>query len=279
MPEAPEVQTIINTLIPEIEGREIVGCKITHPKLIENITPHEFEKEIVGQHFRHFYRRGKYMDFEMDDYDFIAHMRMEGKLFVYDRLPDDPKITKHIHAVFKLDNGKLLAYQDTRKFGRMDLFKKEEDKDKLPIYKKIGPDVLDEKFNREYLFNKIHKRKLPIKSLLLDQSVVAGIGNIYADEILFEAGLDPRNIGTVLDEADCDKIVKAAKAIISEAMEFKGTTIRTFEYGKDHAGSYQEKLKVHGKLNELCQKCHGEIIKIEVGQRSTYLCPNCQKRK
>lgn len=276
MPEAPEVQTVINYLQENLAGRKIVSASITHPKLSDNLPVSEMEQRLTNEHFQKFSRHGKYLIFEMDHFDWICHMRMEGKFLILDQLPEEEKIRKHIHAVFKLDNGKLLCYFDTRKFGRMQVYEKLEDKSMHPSLSKLGYDVLDPRLNEEYLFEKIHKRKIPIKSALLDQSVVAGIGNIYADEILFEARLDPRSVSSHLDLDDCRNIVQAAKRIISDAAAAKGTTIRTFSSGHGEAGTYQNSLKVHDRKDEPCFVCEKPVILIRVGQRSTYLCPECQ---
>lgn len=279
MPEAPEVQNVIRFLDENLKGRTITSAKITHPKLSDNMDASDMEKKLVGQTFRKFLRHGKYLIFETTDEDWISHLRMEGKFLIEDELPEDPKISKHIHARFHLDNGKWLLYMDTRKFGRMQLYPKTGDYRTLPVFKKIGPDVLSEEFTGSYLLQKLKNRKCPIKSALLDQSIVAGIGNIYADEILFEAHLDPRSISSHLDLEDCTRIAKAAHRILSESIAQGGTTIRSFEFGNHQSGSYQESLQVHQKAQELCAACGGTIKKVIVGQRSTYLCPQCQKRK
>lgn len=279
MPEAPEVQTVINELAAQLSQSQIDRVEITHEKLAANMPAQEMADRLAGQHFVSFARRGKYLIFELDDYDLIAHMRMEGKFIVYDQLPEDPKIRKHLHALFYLDDGRILAYKDTRKFGRMNLYDKAADPFDLPVFDKIGPDVLDDAFNAAYLEEKLKNRRSAIKTALLDQAVVAGIGNIYADEILFQAGLDPRSAASHLDHQDLEKIVEAAKSILEQAIAHKGTTIRTFSYDGSHAGSYQDQLKVHDRQDEPCLHCQGKIEHVKINQRSTYYCPQCQIRK
>lgn len=279
MPEAPEVQTVLNYLEKELKDKEICSVSITHPKLADNMSVKDFENDLKNQHFRHFFRKGKYLVFEMDDYDLVAHMRMEGKFIVSQKLPEEEKIRKHIHGVFQLDDGNILYYQDTRKFGRMALFEKREKINDLPVFKKVGLDILDPDCTKEYLYNKIKNRKIPIKTALLNQQVLAGLGNIYADEVLFEAKIDPRSICSHLDEKDCEKIIEAAKTIIESAIENKGTTIRSFSSGNHEPGQFQEYLKVHQRSGESCKNCQNEIICIKINNRSTYLCPQCQKLK
>ncbi len=279
MPEAPEVQNVLNYLQEQLQNHKITSVEISHPKLSGNMDYHEMEKKLTNQTFHKFFRHGKYLVFELDDLDWISHLRMEGKFLIEDKIPEDPKINKHIHAKFHLDNGKWLLYMDTRKFGRMQVYPRTEDYYSLPAFDKVGPDVLSDQFSAKYLHNKLKNRKCAIKTSLLNQSIVAGIGNIYADEILFDAGLDPRSITSHLDLEDCKKIVDAAKQILSESVKSGGTTIRSFEYGNHLSGTYQDSLKVHQKSEEICSRCHGTIEKVIVNQRSTYVCPACQIRK
>lgn len=279
MPEAPEVATVLHTLQESLQDAAIEKVEITHPKLADNMSVSEFAKALRGQHFRGFHRLGKYLVFEMDTLDWVAHLRMEGKLYVADALPEDPKIAKHIHAVFTLSNGQYLLYQDSRKFGRMQLYEKTEDISSLPILAKNGLDVLSPALNGKYLYGKLHKKRIPIKTALLDQSIIAGIGNIYADEILFESGIHPLTPCSQLEEAQLEEIARHTASIMEKAMEAKGTTIRTFSFDQSHAGSYQDQLKVHDRQDAACPVCGSPIEKITVNNRSTYLCPHCQKRK
>lgn len=282
MPEAPEVFCVLQDLKPRLEGRQIQKVSITHPKLTANLPCEQFEADLTGQHFRDFHRLGKYMVFELDDFDLVVHMRMEGKFFVLDRQAfealDPIKDRKHIHAIFLLDDGRILCYRDTRKFGRMHLYKKQEDWRALPVFDKIGKDALDPLLCAKELYEKTRRRKAPLKNVLLDQSVIAGIGNIYADEILYAAHLSPKTIASHLDLDDWQRILDATRAILNESISCKGTTIRTFSYGGSHAGSYQDQLKIHGKEGR-CERCENEIVHETVGQRSTWYCPSCQKEK
>lgn len=279
MPEAPEVQNVLNYLQEELTGRTITNAEITHPKLSDNLEVPEMENRLRGQTFRRFARHGKYLVFETDDLDWVSHMRMEGKFLVTDEFPEDPKAAKHVHARFDLDDGRMLLYSDTRKFGRMQVYPKAERISSLPVFDKIGPDVLSDEFTPEGLLEKLKKRKSAVKTSIMDQSVVAGIGNIYADEILFDAGLDPRSISSHLDLEDCQKIVQAAKEILGESIRHGGTTIRSFSYGNHEPGSFQDFLRVHQRKDEPCLRCGHEIEQIKVNNRSTYLCPECQKLK
>ena len=181
MPELPEVQTVLDTLALRIKDRAITDIRILY-KPIVSCSEKRFKQSLIGQHFRTFKRRGKYLLFEMDDLTLVSHLRMEGKYFILD---GDAPIGKHDHVIFDLDDGKQLRYNDVRKFGRMELIEKDGDYEN---FKDLGPEPFSDSFDREYCKEYLKNKKMPIKSVLLDQSFVAGIGNIYADEILFACG-------------------------------------------------------------------------------------------
>ena len=281
MPEGPEVQTVLNTLQDKLNGAVISRVEIHHPKLPANLPPDEFARALQGQTICGFSRIGKYLILITTDYDWVIHLRMEGKFFVLDHKPDPRE--KHMHAMFELADGRCLVYHDVRKFGRMYLHKKEEEHPQgnwrsLPVFANVGKDALDPDLHASELYEKTKKRSVPLKNVLLDQSVIAGIGNIYADEILFEAGLSPFCKANHLDESDWQKILDATRRILNDASSCGGTTIRTFSYGNSHAGSYQDQLQIHGKEGE-CLRCHGKIVHTKVGQRGTWYCPQCQIEK
>lgn len=285
MPEAPEVQNVITYLADQLQDAKIVDVKITHPKLAANLPADEFCALLKNQHFRKFERLGKYLLLELDDFDLVAHLRMEGKFLILNSMADvealDPiKDRKHIHAMFMLADGRVLCYKDTRKFGRMYLYPKVADWHTLPALANVGKDALDPSLNAQELLAKGKKRKIPIKTFLLDQKAIAGIGNIYADEILFHAGIAPMTPANHLDLADWTKILEVSRALLGRAIELGGTTIRSFSYGDGHAGSFQNELAVHGKAkDDLCQICQGEIVQTRINGRSTWYCPSCQKEK
>lgn len=276
MPEAPEVQTVISTLEAKIKHAKIKSVKVYYPKLIQNMELDEFEKNLVGQSFCDFFRIGKYLCFVLDDHDLIVHLRMEGKFYILGELPCE---MKHIHCVMVLEDGRYLCYHDTRKFGRMALYPKTDDVASLSCFKNVGYDCLDKRVDGKYFYDHIHSLNRNIKSALLDQSIMAGIGNIYADEILFSCGLDPRNRCSKISKKDCENIVYHTKRILKGAMKAGGTTIRSYTSSLGVTGLFQLKLKVHSKKDEPCPDCGTKIKKITVSQRGTYLCPKCQKRK
>lgn len=273
MPEAPEVQTVLDTLETQIQNIKIENVYIYYPKIVENVDAVTFKTQLQNQSFRTFQRIGKYLIFGLDTMDLVVHLRMEGKFYLYDSLHTD----KHIHIVFKLSNGKYMSYHDTRKFGRMYIYPKEIDIHTYPCFKNVGYDYLDERVTGAYFYNRIHSLKRNLKSCLLDQSIMAGIGNIYADEICFSVGLDPRSRACKLSKKDCEKIVEETRRILQGATRFGGTTIRSYTSSLGVTGRFQLHLKVHDQTQ--CKVCHHPIKKLTVSQRGTYLCPNCQKRK
>ena len=267
MPELPEVQTVLDTLETRIKDREIIDIKILYAPIVE-CSGRTFRKKLIGQHFRDFKRRGKYLLFEMDDLTLVSHLRMEGKYFILD---DSYPLSKHDHVIFYLDDGKQLRYNDVRKFGRMELIEK---KDEYEDFKDLGPEPFSKRFNPVYCKEYLKNKKLPIKQVLLDQSFVAGIGNIYADEILFAIRIDPRTAADRLDEDDIDDLIKETRKILKRAIKAGGTTIRSYTSSLGVTGRFQLSLKVH--TMEKCPICNGDIKKITVGGRGTYYCENCQ---
>lgn len=270
MPEAPEVQTVLSTLERQIKHVKIKKIEILYPKLVERT---DFASCLVGQSIQSFFRIGKYLGFETQEYDWIVHLRMEGKFYLLQEYPCD----KHIHAIFELEDGRYLCYHDTRKFGRMYLYDKARDKQSHPCFKNVGKDFLE--CDAEYVYEKMHTSSRPIKTALLDQSIIAGIGNIYADEIAFSCQLHPQTPCTALTKKDCENICFHTKRILNGAIRYGGTTIRSYTSSLGVSGRFQLHLKVHQKENEPCPVCGCLIEKIKVGQRSTYLCPNCQIKR
>lgn len=276
MPEGPEVQVVVDTLASALKDVKIIDVDLRYPKIVLESSIHPFGESLKGQHFRFFERIGKYLVFTLDDYRLICHLRMEGKFYIF---TNEIQESKHIHVVFTLEDGRKLCYHDTRKFGRMGLYSKEEEIRNLLPLKKLGLDFQEEACNGQYLYACIHPLKKNLKAALLDQSIIAGIGNIYANEICFEAHLDPRSRCSKLSKKDCELIVEKMKSILNKAIQCGGTTIRDYTSSLGVSGRFQIQLKVHGKKGELCPKCGRTIDKIIVGQRGTYLCRKCQKRK
>ena len=268
MPELPEVETVVRTLETKIKDLKIEDVEVIYPKIIVG-SPKEFKKKCIGEHFRGFDRRGKYILFRMDTFTLVSHLRMEGKYYI--QKPDEPR-DKHMHIIFKLSDGNELRYRDTRKFGRMEIYPLEFD---LDTFHGLGYEPFDKRFNQEYFHNYIKNKKLPLKTLLLDQHFVAGIGNIYADEILFACGLRPGRSCKRITIQDEKNIIEATRKILKRAIQKGGTTIRSYTSSLGVTGLFQLECMVHDK--DICKKCGSDIKVKWIGGRSSYYCPNCQR--
>ena len=228
--------------------------------------------------FQEILRRGKWLLFDLGDYYLCSHLRMEGKYFIKDH--NEP-IDKHEHIIFELNDGNDLRYADVRKFGRMNLVKKELLDTVEGVHKQglepVPNELVKEELTKEYLYNCIHKKQLPLKELLLDQTIISGLGNIYADEVAFASKLNPLKEGTKISKEECQRIIDASNKIITKAIEEGGTTIRSYTSSLGVKGNYQNYLMVHKREGEPCKVCNTIIKRIKVGGRSTYFCPKCQK--
>lgn len=267
MPELPEVETVLRTLEKQIKNRKITNIKILYKNIIEdNVVA--FKRKLIGQTFREFKRRGKFLLFEMDDVTLVSHLRMEGKYYI---LSKDTPIDKHTHVIFYLDNNQELRYHDVRKFGRMSLIEKGD----YSEFHNLGPEPFDEDFNLTYCKEFLSNKKIPIKQILLDQNFVAGVGNIYADEILYYSKIDPRKNGNRLKNSEIINLIKNTRLILKNAIKKGGTTIRSYTSSLGVTGRFQLSLKCHTKT--ICEKCNNQIKKIKINGRGTYYCSSCQK--
>ncbi|MEG0177331.1 DNA-formamidopyrimidine glycosylase [Anaerorhabdus sp.] len=271
MPELPEVETVLRTLEHQIQKQKIIDIDIRWDRIVQGDND-EFKQTLIGQEFVDFKRRGKYLLFIMNDCILVSHLRMEGKYFYVDK---DTPVDKHTHVIFKLSNNLELRYNDTRKFGRMEILPKDTD---LDTFKNLGYEPWDERLTSAYCKSVLRKRTGPIKGALLDQSFIAGIGNIYADEICFKMGVDPRKACKKITKKNCEDLIIATREILQRAIECGGTTIRSYTSSLGITGLFQLEVYVHGKKDEVCPVCGTPIKKIRVATRGTYFCPNCQKR-
>ena len=273
MPELPEVETVKESLKCRLVGRKIKNVNILWDNIIAYPSKEEFIKDINDKIIIDIKRRGKFLLFDLDDYYLLSHLRMEGKYFFKNH---EDEINKHEHVIFDLDNDEELRYMDTRKFGKMYLIKKE-DIDKIGPLKDLGLEPWDDNLNSEYLINKYKNKRLPIKTVLLDQSIIVGIGNIYADEILFLSKINPLKKCNLLNKEECKKIIKYTREVLENAIKMGGSTIRTYSSVDGVHGLFQNELLVHGKDKGACPDCNNKIEKIRIGGRGTYYCPKCQK--
>ncbi|MDE5714706.1 MAG: DNA-formamidopyrimidine glycosylase [Anaeroplasmataceae bacterium] len=270
MPELPEVEVVRQVLHQNIVGKRIQKIECFYPPIIENELS-EFITHLENQRITDIKRYAKYLIFIFDTGAMISHLRMEGKYFY---VKEEQDIMPHVHVVFHLDNQYKLFYQDTRKFGRM-LYKPiSEVYTTLPILK-IGVEANSSLYNLRELHQKIQKKKISIKEILLDQTIISGLGNIYVDEVLYACGISPLRKGNELQEEDVFNIMQKSTEILNKAIALKGTTIRTYTSSLGVEGGFQNFLQVHTKIN--CPKCDGLLSKIKIGGRTSYYCSKCQR--
>ena len=287
MPELPEVETIKNGLNFKILNKNIVKIKIKIPRLVRN-SVEEFNKQLLNSSIKKVLRRGKLMIFVINENLFlIIHLKMTGQL-VYKKnntvlagghsdrndifVPAFPNKYSHIHFIFE-DQSKLF-FNDLRQFGYLEVI----DKKKLDIIMlKFGIEPLGDDFTLLILNNIVENKKRNIKALLLDQSIIAGIGNIYADEILFSSKISPLRQSNTLNKNEIKKLYFNIKFILKEAIRLKGTTFSNYVDEEGNKGGFIEFLKVYQREKQKCLECGDIIKKIKVASRGTRFCPNCQK--
>lgn len=273
MPELPEVETVVRGLREKVVGRIIRKVNIYYENIIEYPDVCSFQEKIKNQKINEINRYGKWIIFVLDNYYLLSHLRMEGKYFLK---PKGATLEKHEHVSFVLDNDMELRYMDVRKFGKMQLIEKENINEIGPFLE-MGLEPWDKKLNTLYLKEKFLRKKLPIKSCLLDQRIIVGIGNIYADEILFLSKINPLKEANSLSLEELERIIDNTKLVLEKAIEKGGTTIRSYTSLNGIHGLFQQELYVHSKEGQKCLICGSDILKIKVGGRGTYYCPKCQK--
>ena len=272
MPEIAEVRTVKDALKKRILNRKIIDIKYRYDGIIKS-DKEEFKNILINKTFKDIRSIGKWLIFDLGEYSFLSHLRMEGKYYIK---PTNEEYEKHEHIIFKLDNNEDLRYKDVRKFGVM-ILTKTKDINSLEEIKKLGIEPDSDSLTKEYIYNKIKDSNKPIKELLLDQTIINGLGNIYVDEVLFESRINPTRIGSSITKNECEKIKEASQSIIKKATIEGGTTIRSYTSSLGVEGNYQNYLKVHTKQGKPCIVCNTNIEKIRVGGRGTYYCPKCQK--
>ncbi len=274
MPELPEVETVRKTLSNLILNKEIRDIDIFYGKIIRNISEEDFKRKLIGKRIDEIDRYGKYLIFNLDDISLISHLRMEGKYFI--KNADEPK-EKHEHIIIYFTDGETLRYHDTRKFGTMDIVDRNQVYVNSPVTK-LGPEPFNKRMNLSYLEEKLSKKTIAIKSALLDQTIMTGLGNIYVDEVLFLTKLHPERKANSLSKKEIENVIKNSVKVLNKAIRLGGTTIRSYTSSLGVTGRFQNELNVHTKQGEECPVCQTTIEKIKVNGRGTYYCPVCQKK-
>lgn len=272
MPEMPEVETVRRGLMRIAAGHQIKGIDVIYAKTIENDVE-EFRQALIGQTIERIDRRGKYLLFRFsNDLTMVSHLRMEGS---YYNQSTGAMVDKHTHVIFHFTDGTDLCYRDTRKFGRMHLVKTGQEMT-VGGLKTIGPEPTEEDFRFNYFKQILNKSRSKIKPFLLDQSHVAGLGNIYVDEVLWQTQINPEQPANLLTDDQISHLRENIIQEIARATEGHGTTVHTFKNAFGNAGEFQNELQVYGHGGDACPRCGTKLVKIKVAQRGTTFCPHCQ---
>ena len=273
MPELPEVETVRRGLTRLVVGRKVLGTEVRWEKTISGMAPEEFDAELVGRTIEKVDRRGKYLLFRFSGgLTMVSHLRMEG---AYYTVPAGTEPGKHDLVTFHLDEGIDLFYRDTRKFGRMNLVP---DADALQVdgLAKIGPEPTEKDLSLAYMVSEFGKSRMHVKPFLLDQSHIAGLGNIYVDETLWQSQIHPLTAANKLTEDELARLRENIIHEITRATEHHGTTVHSFTTAFGEAGEFQNELQVYGRVGEPCLRCGHPLEKMKVAQRGTTYCPVCQ---
>jgi formamidopyrimidine-DNA glycosylase len=272
MPELPEVETVRRGLERLVLGKTIQSVKTDYPRMIRT-GDSSFKRALKGQTIEAIERRGKYLIISLGEQAIVSHLRMEGKYLYHESdVPNNP----HAHVWFSFTDGTTMVYQDVRKFGTMDLIATDQLGDYF-ISHKIGPEPTTNDFKLGPFKTALNTSTKKIKPYLLDQSLVAGLGNIYVDEVLWAAKIHPLRVANTLTDTEIKALRKAIIDTLAFGVEKGGSTIRTYRNALGEDGSMQDYLKVYGKTGQPCPRCQTPIEKIKVGGRGSHFCPNCQK--
>lgn len=271
MPELPEVETVLRGLAPHLRGHRLTAAIVREARLRWPI-PADLEARIVGRRILDLRRRGKYLLLQLEAGWLICHLGMSGNLRL---LPADTPPRKHDHVDLRLDDGRILRYHDPRRFGAL-LWTP--DPGQHPLIARLGVEPLSADFDGVRLHALCEGRSSAIKQVIMDGHLLVGVGNIYANEALFHAGIDPRTRADRLSRPRCARLAGAIKETLARAIEAGGSTLRDFVDGHGHPGWFQQTYRVYGRAGHPCANCGALIRTLRQSARATYFCPNCQRR-
>ncbi|MEW5788157.1 MAG: bifunctional DNA-formamidopyrimidine glycosylase/DNA-(apurinic or apyrimidinic site) lyase [Pseudomonadota bacterium] len=271
MPELPEVETVRRGLAPHLLQRRLTGARVRESRLRWPV-PAGLDALLAGRTIEGLDRRGKYLIFHLDRGGFICHLGMSGSLRL---CSGDTPADRHDHLDLLLDGGTLLRYRDPRRFGAL-LWS--DTPEHHPLLAGLGVEPLETAFDGAFLHDLCRGRNLAIKLLLMDAHRVVGIGNIYANEALFQAGISPRQAAGRLSRPRCDILAAAVQDTLTRAIAAGGSTLRDFVDGQGNPGYFQQQYFVYARAGEPCRRCATPIRLVRQGGRASYFCPNCQKR-
>ncbi len=273
MPELPEVETVRRTLLEFLPGLTVTDVSVNLPRIIKYPDPQKFAQEMAGLTFCDIERRGKYLKFILSGgMALVVHLRMTGQLRYS---TSDVPIPRHTHVIFALSNGRQLRYTDIRQFGTMYLATQEAI-ERIAGMERLGWEPLSDFPLLEFAAT-LQKRKASIKGVLLDQRLIAGIGNIYADEALFMARIHPARAANSLTASEVERLHKAICQVLQAGVDMRGTSFSDYVDGLGRSGSFQHHLAVYGKEGEPCFICGSPIVRERIGGRSSHFCPRCQR--
>ena len=287
MPELPEVETVRRGLIPALEGRRLLAVEVNRPNL-RFAFPDRFAERLTGQRVERIDRRAKYLLVRLSGGEtMIGHLGMSGRFSIEvdgaaaqpgDFVHAAPANPKHDHVVFRAEGGVVVRYNDPRRFGYMDLFRTAAEADH-PVLGALGPEPHGNEFSGPYLSSVLAGRRTPIKAALLDQSIVAGLGNIYVCEALHRSGISPRRAAASIPGVRADRLATAVRAVIIEAIEAGGSSLKDFASTDGALGYFQHRFRVYDRLGAPCPTdgCQGSIQRIVQSGRSTWFCSTCQR--
>ncbi len=275
MPELPEVETIKSELEPCLVGRKFEEVVVGDATAVQGLPAGRFQDGLAGRTVCGLARRGKFFIVRLDNKQaLIIHLRMTGNLILEDKDRSLPSQLTHarVRATFKLDNGRVLAFIDRRRLGRVWLVNDEKE-----IVGKLGPEPLGDDFSSEVFAKLLARHRAPIKAVLCDQRVVAGIGNMYADEVLYEARIHPLTLANKLSPRATSRLHSAIRSVLAKAIANKGASVDTYFRPDCRQGTAHHEFKVAHHLHDECPLCGGKVQRIVVRGRGTYFCPRCQK--
>ncbi|TDQ56310.1 DNA-(apurinic or apyrimidinic site) lyase [Mesocricetibacter intestinalis] len=270
MPELPEVETALKGISPYLKGFVIEKIHVRQPKLRWPVSPELLTLQKVK--ILALSRRAKYLLLHTEKGCIVGHLGMSGSVRI---VPHNSPIDKHDHLDIVMNNGKLLRYNDPRRFGA---WLWTDDPQQFPLFLKLGPEPLSEEFNPEYLFQKSRRKSCALKTFLMDNSVVVGVGNIYANETLFLCGLHPARSAGKLTRAQCVLLTENIKLVLSAAIKQGGTTLKDFLQPDGRPGYFAQQLLIYGHKGSPCPHCGSAIEAMIIGQRNSFYCPRCQKK-
>lgn len=274
MPELPEVETVVRDLQPSLRGGRLARVRQTSRQALRSPWRPSWSTAVAGQRIRSVARRGKWILMTLENESVLVfHLGMTGQLTI---VPEETPLANHTHLLFDLENGQQLRFRDIRRFGSVTLFFTRQALEDFFVASRLGPEPFDAA--GKYWRDCLHGSKRCLKAVLLDQSVVAGVGNIYADEALFEARLHPARLACDLDKAEANRLRRAVAVVLRRGIERRGASIRNYVDGSGLPGQFQNEFRVYNRTGKPCPRCGAAIECRRLAGRSSHFCPTCQKK-